>query len=102
MQRLCGMIGMARRAGKVTIGTELVCLALPKGSVKLVLISSAASDNTKKKLSQKSEFYKTPYVFAQISCEELGRIIGKGGAVAGIAITDAGLAAEIRLAAVSN
>ena len=102
MQRLCGMIGMARRAGEVVMGTELVCTAMPKGKVKLVLISSTASDQTKKKLSVKSEFYRIPYVVADIDTESLGRILGKSCAVAGIAITGAGLAEEIRKAAVSN
>ena len=96
------MIGMARRAGEVVMGTELVCLAMPKGRVRLVLISSTASEQTKKKLSEKSDFYGIPWVATEIDSESLGRILGKSGAVAGIAITNASLAEEIRKAAVSN
>ncbi len=102
MQRLCGMIGLARRAGRVIIGTDLVCRAMPKGDVKLVLISSTASDPTKKKLSVKSDFYGIEWIEAGIDTESLGKILGKSSSVAGIAITDAGLAEAIRESCVSN
>lgn len=95
VQKICGMIGLARRAGKTVIGTDLVCRAMPKGGVSLVLISVSASAPTKKKLSVKSEFYGIKWIEADIDTERLGKILGKSGAVAAIAITDAGFAGEI-------
>ena len=96
------MIGMARRAGKVVIGCALACAAMSRGEAKLVLISNDASSNTKKKLTVKSEFYGITCVEADIDAVRLGSILGKSGAVAGIAITDSRLGEEIRKAAVSN
>ena len=58
--RLRGMLGFAMRAGRVTVGTDAVCTAMAKSGkdrAKLVLISSSASDGTKKKISTKAEFY---------------------------------------------
>ena len=95
VQRISGMIGFARRAGKTVIGTELVCRAMSKGEVKLVVISSTASDSTKKKLTVKSAFYGVCWVMAEIDTERLGALVGKGGAVAAIAITDRMFADEI-------
>ena len=84
------------------IGTDLVCRAMPKGDIKLVLISGTASAPTKKKLSVKSDFYGIQWIEAVIDTESLGKILGKSGSVAAIAVTDERLAEEIRLASVSN
>ena len=95
------MLGFARRAGKTVIGTEMVCRMMPKkGCIKLVVISSGASDSTKKKLTVKSEFYRIPSVVAEIDTESLADLLGKSGAVAAVAVTDDGFASEIMKAAV--
>ena len=89
------MLGFAMRAGKMIVGTDLVCRAMPSGRVKLVLISQGASDSTKKKLTTKCEFYGIRSVVADIDTEELARIIGKSFAVAAVAITEVAFAKEI-------
>ena len=89
------MLGFAMRAGKIIVGTELVCKAMPSGRVKLVVISDGASDSTKKKLTVKSDFYGIGSVVADIDTEELARIIGKESAAAAVAVTDDGFAREI-------
>lgn len=98
VQRICGMLGFARRAGKTVIGTELVCRAMPKGTVKLVVISDGCSEGTMKKLTVKSDFYQIPWVLAPIDTEALARTVGKGSAVAAVAVTDEGFAEEIKKA----
>lgn len=102
IQRITGMIGFARRAGKTVIGTDLICRAMPKGEIEVVVISASASDSTKKKLTTKSEFYGIHSIEAGLDTECLGSILGKSGAVAAVAITDKGLADEIKKAAVSQ
>ncbi len=82
------MLGFAMRAGKIIVGTELVCRAMPGGKVKLTVISGGASDSTKKKLTVKSDFYGIKSLIADIDTEELGRIIGKAASVAAVAVTD--------------
>ena len=97
-QRLYGMLGFAMRAGKLIIGTELVCRSMPKGLPRLVVISGTASDATKKKLTVKSEFYNIPAVIVDVDTEKLGALIGKASATAAVAVTDDAFAREIRLA----
>jgi len=89
--RLKGMLGFAMRAGKVIIGTELVCSALAssgKDRARLVLISSTASEGTKKKLLHKAEFYGVEAITINIDQDELGRLLGKLYAPAAVAIID--------------
>jgi ribosomal protein L7Ae-like RNA K-turn-binding protein len=96
------MLGFARRAGKTVLGTELVCREMPKKRVKLVVISSTASEQTKKKLITKSEFYKIPYVEVALDTAHLASLLGKGAACAAVAILDERFADEIIKAAVSK
>lgn len=95
-QRLYGMLGFAQRAGKLVIGTELICSAIPHGSVKLVLVSHEASENTKKKLFAKSEFYGILAIEVDIDTERLGKLLGKTYAPAAVAVADEGFANEIK------
>ena len=90
------MLGLAKRAGRLIVGTELVCLAMPKGKVRLVVISQSASDSTKKKLTTKSSFYGIASVEINIEMEELAGLIGKSSGVAAVAVTDEGFAEQIR------
>ena len=96
--RLKGMLGFAMRAGKVIIGTELVCSAMAsrgKDRARLLLIASDASDGTKKKLLHKAEFYGVEVLITNIDSSELGRLLGKLYAPASVAIIDDRFAEEI-------
>ncbi len=93
--RLLGMLGFAMRAGKLVIGTESVCRAMAKGSPKLVLVSDAASEGTKKKLTVKCEFYGIPYEMLPIEAGRLGALLGKAYAPMAIAVTESGFSEEI-------
>jgi ribosomal protein L7Ae-like RNA K-turn-binding protein len=67
--------------------------ALQDGTAKLVIIAEDASDNTKKKFSNKSTYYHVPYyIFA--TGEELGKFIGKESRIV-VAVLDEGLARSI-------
>lgn len=96
--RIYGMLGFAMRAGKVTIGTEMVLRAVRQGKIKLVLISAGASENTRKTLRHKCEFYKVDTLTVDADNNELGRLLGKTYAPSAVGITDDGFAREIRLA----
>jgi len=84
--KVLSSLGMAMRAGKVMTGDEIVEKAIRAGKAKLVIIASDASDNTKKKFSDKCNSYDVKLVFTH-NRESLGRAIGKFDRVV-IAITD--------------
>ena len=103
-QRLRGMIGFAMRAGKLLIGTDIICrtMAKNKNSLKLVILASNASSGTQKRLSTKCEFYGLKMVQINISTDELGALLGKTYTPAAIGITDEGFAKEIEKALIGE
>ena len=93
------MIGMCRGAGKLIIGTPMICEHLRKQSNKnpassdaerrdvLVIEASDTSENTHKKISDKCIYYKVKHIRIESTCENLGRAVGKD-AVAAVAVAD--------------
>ena len=88
-----GMIGMAMKAGKVASGEFATEKAVKTGKAALVIVSEAASENTKKKFRNMCEYYEVPVYFFG-SKEELGHAIGKEFR-ASLAVLDPGLAKAI-------
>ncbi|HIW34247.1 MAG TPA: ribosomal L7Ae/L30e/S12e/Gadd45 family protein [Candidatus Paenibacillus intestinavium] len=79
-------LGMAMRAGKLATGDEIVLKAVRAGKAKLVIVAGDASENTKKKFSDKCGSYNVKLIEAY-DRESLGRAIGKPDRVI-IAVTD--------------
>lgn len=88
-----GMIGMAMKAGKVASGEFATEKAVKTGKAALVIVSEAASENTKKKFRNMCDYYEVPIRFLGQK-EELGHAIGKEFR-ASLAVLDAGLAKAI-------
>ena len=76
--KLLSLIGLARKAGKLTIGTETVCDGVRSGSIKLVIASEKSSDNTKKRISNCTAYYGIRIEYTGATPDELGTAIGKG------------------------
>ena len=84
---------MAMKAGKVASGEFATEKAVKTGKAALVIVSEAASENTKKKFRNMCDYYKVPiYFFGEK--EELGHAIGKEFR-ASLAVLDTGLAKAI-------
>lgn len=92
MSRALSYIGIARKAGKLTFGTDAVCDALRRGGKNPVFAASDISEATEKKLTDKCAFYGVKLVRLDADTSELGHAIGKTGAVAAVYVTDEGLA----------
>ena len=94
--KLLSTIGLCARAGKLIVGTPMVCEALRKaGTVICVLEASDTSDNTHKKLTDKCAFYRVPCRRLEAGGAVLGHAVGKTGAVAAVAVTDKSLYAAL-------
>lgn len=74
--KLCGLIGLAMKAGKIVAGTDACLEEMKKGKISLVMIASDASDRTKMTLKKESEKYHIA-VYEVLSIEELSKAIGK-------------------------
>ena len=94
MDKIFGLIGLAKRAGKLAGGDFAVTASIKDKSAKLVIIASDASDNTKKSIKDSCEYYKVDFLEFG-SAEELGRCTGSG-VRASVSIKDAGLAKALK------
>lgn len=81
-------LGLAFRARKITVGTEMSIQALRNGQVFLMILATDASDLTKKKVYDKSKTYHVE-VIESLSSIEISQAIGKKD-IKVIGITDKG------------
>ena len=88
------LLGIARKAGRTVIGTDLVMKALSgtTPAIYMVLASNGASDNTKKRISDRCLYYHVKQYNIPHTPDELSHLLGKTSAVCCIGITDKGFA----------
>jgi ribosomal protein L7Ae-like RNA K-turn-binding protein len=83
-------LGLAAKARKIVTGEELVVKAVTGKQVQLVILAADASENTKKKLTDKCRSYDIPFrLYADRF--RLGHCIGKEQRVV-IGVKDSGFA----------
>jgi ribosomal protein L7Ae-like RNA K-turn-binding protein len=86
-------IGLARRAGKVVLGSEAIEDAIRSKKALLVIVAADAAKGTAKRLMDKCKSYNVPcMVFG--TKQSLGKITGVGEA-AGVAVTHSSFANEL-------
>ena len=83
-------LGLAQKAGKIASGDFAVKSALKGGKVKLLIIASDASDNSKKDIYYVAGLYSVKTIEI-LDREQLGMAIGKAKRTA-IAVLDANFA----------
>lgn len=88
------MLGLAFRAGKISLGEETIVKEIQHQKAKLVIIANDTGKQTMKKLTDKCASYNIPCIVAG-SRDEISAAIGKSGRVA-VAILDAGFAKKIK------
>ncbi len=93
-EKLLGLIGLAKRAGKVSSGEFICKQSIKSKKAKLVIIARDASSNTKKSIKNSCAFYKVKYIECA-TMQDLGKFTG-GGERAVISINDENLAKAIK------
>ncbi len=81
-------IGLAYRARKVVVGTDLTITGLRKHALSLVVLATDCSHTTKKKIYDKSKTYGVD-VIEVLNSDEISRALGKVD-IKVIGITDKG------------
>lgn len=92
MEKVFNLIGLATRARKIISGEELMD-AIRKKKVSLVVVANDASENTKKRYSDKCSFYGIDMITVESSVH-LNQAIGKANRMA-IGIVDEGFKKSI-------
>lgn len=94
LNKVFSLLGIAMKSGNVVSGEHQTLEAVKKRKALLVLVSTDASDNTKKLFHDKCAFYQVPVVdYGKM--EDLGRAIGKD-LRSSLAVCEAGLAAAVK------
>lgn len=88
------MIGIARRAGRLSVGTEAVRRGLKAGGIALVVVARDAGENARGRVVPSAEDAAVPVVECGTR-SVLGSSLGRGPTVT-VGITDEGLAREVR------
>ncbi len=90
MDKIQSNLGLAKRAGKVISGTEMVIEGLRNNTIYLVFLASDTQKNTTKKIIDKTTYYNVE-VNQNYTCDFLSQAIGKKNAHV-IGIMDRGFA----------
>ena len=94
-KKFAGLLGIAKKAGRVIAGTNLVTDSIRAGSVskcpQAVFLASDVSENTRKRVTNCCTYYEIPLYQIPLTIAEIGDAIGKSGSVSAVGITDAGL-----------
>lgn len=93
MDKLLSMLGLAKRAGKVSTGAFICRKAISSRRARLVLLASDASENTKKAISDPCRHYGVKLI-EYSDMESLGHATG-GGDRAVVSVNDCNFAKAI-------
>lgn len=77
MDSVLGMLGLAKRAGKISSGAELVTEDIRRGKSKLVIIAADISENGRKAVTDACRYRKVKFI-EYSDKENLGRATGSG------------------------
>lgn len=92
-QKALNLLGMAMRAGKLISGEELTLVDIRGQKVKLVFVATDASNNTIKKIQDKSSYYHVPCV-TEFTQAEISCAIGRSRMIVGV--RDQGFAKKLQ------
>ncbi|MBR5523919.1 MAG: ribosomal L7Ae/L30e/S12e/Gadd45 family protein [Clostridia bacterium] len=90
--KLCGLLGIARRAGHLIIGFDAVRAALLSHKAQLILLAGDCSPKTEKELRYAGQNNACPLLKADAAKDELAAALGLQKPVAVVATTDPGFA----------
>ena len=94
IQKIAGLLGLARRAGKAAAGTVPAENAIKGRKARFVIIAADASENTKKHFTDMCRYRSIPFMLCGTK-EELGRCVGNG-VTSILALTDPSFSEEIK------
>lgn len=91
--KIYGLLGLARKAGKISFGTQSCIEAIEKRKAKLVIIAEDCSDRTKKNFEDISKIANVP-IMVMGTIENISKCIGQNNKAV-IVVRDENFAKEI-------
>ena len=93
--RALSLLGICKKAGRLTSGVPLVCDAIREGHIRLVVYATGAAANSVKRVTDKAKSYHVEALPLDVAPEALGHAVGKSGAFAAVGVGDAGFATAL-------
>lgn len=93
-QKILNLLGLALRSGNLITGEEQTVKAIQQKKARFVFVAHDASENTRKKLRDKSHFYHVNYNEKTFSQTEISQALGRKRMVC--AICEQGFAKKIQ------
>ena len=94
-KKLLSLLGMARRAGRLSMGFDAASDSMKKGQSKLLVLAGDISQRTKNSIIAAARQTGTPAVSAGCTMDEIGSALGKGQTGI-VSINDSGFAASVK------
>jgi len=91
MDRSLQLLGMAKKAGQLAVGSEAAAAAVRRGEAKLIITANDASESSVRRAKSNAEANDVDYIAAPFTMFELGTTAGRGSPGT-IAFLDKGLA----------
>lgn len=82
------MLGLCKRAGKLSVGTPQVTACIRSHQALLVLLTSDAAPNAVKRIHDSCESHSVQLLTVMYTKAEIGAAIGQTGEVATVAVLD--------------
>jgi len=95
MDKTLSLLGIAKKAGLLAIGSEQTAISARQGKAHLIISASDASNGSIRRAKANADIYDTKYTAVPYSKFELGSITGRGSPGV-IAILDKGLAESFK------
>ena len=92
--KLLSLLGIARRAGRLSLGFDAAADAMQSGKSKLLILAEDLSERTLRNITDTARHTDTRTVVLNISMEQLGRSVGKTVGI--ISVNDEGFAKKLK------
>lgn len=94
--KLCGLLGMAKRAGRLVVGFDAAVASIGNRESDILLLASDSSEKTKKECRFCADTHQAGVCILPLDKAALSAAIGAHKPVAVVAVTDSGFATAIR------
>ncbi len=91
--KISGMLGLCRRAGKLVMGFDITAEAIAKKNAAAVFFAKDASDRTVREISRKADEAGIPARVLPLTMDEISYAVAKRAGV--LAVCDSGFAGSI-------
>ena len=94
--KLCGLLGICKRAGALTVGFDAVCADMQNGNARLVLLAADAAEKTAKEIHFIAKTANCTVAVIALAKADIAAALGLQKPIAVLATADDGFAAAMK------